>query len=263
MCKKLYILILSCVVLLTSASCRKKDPAPELPTRFEIGEVALGDLHLTLLSDQEALWVGYNPVYISVKNEQGQTPAAPPALSMNPLMDMHSMEHSSPAVQPVFNSRTGMYEGAIVFTMPSGDMGTWKIGLELLGETADVDVDIQSAPAQTKPVGSYQDDEGNRYWISLVEPRKPHVGVQDLHIMVHQQVDMHHFPPVSDLEIELEPVMPSMGHGSPNNVNPLPTGNGVYKGRVNFTMTGDWRLNFTLKREGTMLVENGYLDILF
>ncbi len=34
--------------------------------------------------------------------------------------------------------------------------------------------------------------------------------------------------------------MPSMGHGSPNNVNPVHRELGHYHGSVNFTMTGDW-----------------------
>jgi hypothetical protein len=56
--------------------------------------------------------------------------------------------------------------------------------------------------------------------------------------------------------------MPTMNHGSPNNVNPVHKGNGHYKGKVNFTMTGLWRLHFTLKA-GDAIAKADSLDIEF
>jgi len=55
--------------------------------------------------------------------------------------------------------------------------------------------------------------------------------------------------------------MPSMGHGSPNNVNPVLTKNGHYKGKVNFTMTGDWRINLELNKDGK--TTKTFFDLLF
>ncbi|MDZ7648356.1 MAG: FixH family protein [Cytophagales bacterium] len=52
--------------------------------------------------------------------------------------------------------------------------------------------------------------------------------------------------------------MPSMGHGSPNNVNPTHSSKGSYKGKVNFTMTGDWRLNLNISQGEAVLK-----DLLF
>jgi hypothetical protein len=55
--------------------------------------------------------------------------------------------------------------------------------------------------------------------------------------------------------------MPSMGHGSPNNVNPTSTGKGHYKGKVNFTMTGEWKINVAIKKGGST-VSNGLYYML-
>jgi hypothetical protein len=55
--------------------------------------------------------------------------------------------------------------------------------------------------------------------------------------------------------------MPSMGHGSPNNINPLHIKNGHYKGKVNFTMTGDWRINLVLNKDGK--TSSTFFDLLF
>ena len=55
--------------------------------------------------------------------------------------------------------------------------------------------------------------------------------------------------------------MPSMDHGSPNNEDPIHVGKGHYKGKANFTMTGEWRLQLELTTESSVL-ENKYFDIV-
>ena len=66
------------------------------------------------------------------------------------------------------------------------------------------------------------------------------------------------------LTVEIDPQMPSMNHGSPNNVNPTHIGDGHYKGVTNFTMTGWWRINMVIKDgEGNVIKDDVYLDITF
>jgi hypothetical protein len=74
---------------------------------------------------------------------------------------------------------------------------------------------------------------------------------------------MMSFPPSTDLTVEITPEMPSMGHGSPNNVNPVHTQNGHYVGTANFTMTGDWRIHLTIKEGNRLITDKAYFDILF
>ena len=58
--------------------------------------------------------------------------------------------------------------------------------------------------------------------------------------------------------------MPSMNHGSPNNVDPASTGAGIYKGEVNFTMTGYWqvKLDFFTASQDT-IITGKFFDITF
>jgi hypothetical protein len=51
-----------------------------------------------------------------------------------------------------------------------------------------------------------------------------------------------------------------MGHGSPNNVNPAHTTGARYAGKVNFTMTGLWRLNLRVQVPGEEPFET-YFDV--
>jgi hypothetical protein len=74
---------------------------------------------------------------------------------------------------------------------------------------------------------------------------------------------MMSFPPATDLTIEIDPQMPSMGHGSPNNVNPVHTANGHYLGSVNFNMTGAWRIYLVIKKGSRTISNKAYFDITF
>ena len=57
--------------------------------------------------------------------------------------------------------------------------------------------------------------------------------------------------PVRDATIHVEPVMPSMGHGSTGSVDPVGTGTpGVHAGALFFSMPGDWETTFTVSRGG-------------
>jgi len=58
------------------------------------------------------------------------------------------------------------------------------------------------------------------------------------------------WPPVDDLTLEIIPEMPTMGHGSPNNENPVSIGDGHYQGQVNFTMAGPWTVTVKVSSDG-------------
>ena len=100
------------------------------------------------------------------------------------------------------------------------------------------------------------------YFITLVEPMHPEVGLNDIEITIHVKETMMAFPPVEDLIIEMVPTMPSMGHGSPNNENPVHTAYGHYLGKVNFTMTGDWRIDLTISDELNIIAKT-HFDFMF
>jgi hypothetical protein len=99
--------------------------------------------------------------------------------------------------------------------------------------------------------------------MSLVEPAAWKVGNNPFEITAHTMASMMSFPCCTDLTIEITPEMPSMGHGSPNNINPVHTGNGHYLGNVNFTMTGAWRIHLVVKKGDRLISNKAYFDIEF
>jgi hypothetical protein len=94
-------------------------------------------------------------------------------------------------------------------------------------------------------------------------PKEWKVGNNPFEVTVHRMESMMSFPAATDLAIEIIPEMPSMGHGSPNNVNPVHIANGHYLGSVNFTMTGEWRINLIIKKGDRTITKKAWFDIAF
>jgi hypothetical protein len=263
------ILILSLMSAFVFASC-KKDKDEENPTTggtAPVSEYTLiekdttaNDLVIELFAKTTTIEIGYTKLYVKVKDFSGNA-VENATLTFNPMMDMGSMQHSSPLEQPVFNSASKLYEGMVVFTMHSG-LGAWSLTVNANGEDVVFPINVLDSNTGTKYVGSYNGTDGEKYIVTLVKPFDWTVGMNDVSIMVHKKVTMVSFPFVDNLTIAMDPQMTSMGHGSPNNISPVGAGDGYYDGEVNYTMTGDWRLNLDLIDAGDTIV-NASIDILF
>ena len=176
------------------------------------------------------------------------------------------MQHSCPVENTADTTTTDNYfKTAVVFSMP-GTASEWSLnlnfhnhknGLEGSG-TLGVNV-ISSSPARFKST-VLSLDSNSSVLISLVGLLNPQVGINDFEITLHKKASMMSFPAIDNYSVEIIPEMPSMGHGSPNNVNPILTSNGHYVGKVNFTMTGLWRINLKLYKNGTLISSDQYFE---
>ncbi|WP_040300265.1 FixH family protein [Arcticibacter svalbardensis] len=261
--KKITNIILLLVGIVFLAACSKDTETTPSPEKTKIAESTTSSgLIVSLYSDNTSYLVAYNKVYVQVKKADG-TSLSNATVTYSSLMDMMTMTHSSPVEQPIYNTSDQLYEGAVVFSMPSGDMGTWGLTVKVNNESLVFNVPVNSTATNTKHTGTFVGTDGKSYSVSIVQPAAPQTGMNDLEVLVNVKQDLLNFPADASLTIEVTPEMPSMGHGSPNNVNPVSSGNGHYTGKVNFTMTGDWRLHLKLLRNNTVIVEDAALDLLF
>jgi len=93
------------------------------------------------------------------------------------------------------------------------------------------------------------------YILTLVSPLSPRVGSNEMTVMLHESSGFFTFSERDSAEMHIRPWMESMGHGSPNNVNPISIGGGYYKGNVNFTMSGEWYVYDSIRYNGTVLTK--------
>ncbi len=221
---------------------------------------------------KEDPFVGYNKIYLSIYDSVSNEVASDWTTSISTLMtmitDMGTMKHTCPLEQPVYNSEMKAFEGSAMFVMPTTDMGTWQFTVKYQNGNmeGELSFSIVVKEKENKAMVSFvsEADQTTKYFVALIQPELPDVGINDFEIGIYTKESMMSFPAVDDYTVVIEPEMPSMSHGSPDNVNPVSVGNGHYKGSVNFTMTGFWRIHMTITNtQDQVIVQDAYFDIEF
>jgi len=274
----LNMVVLATLVSLSSA-CKKTETKPEetatdptteqaTNTMTKLGETyILGANTKAIIYTTKTVETGYNEFYVSLFDSTDGSRLSNGHFDMEPMMDMGSMQHSAPVENSEDTLTTnGYFKSAVIFSMPgtasqwwlnllfhnhkNGKMGTGKFALTV----------VASTPIKFKSTVIAGDNNASVF-ITLIHPTKPAVGINDFEIVLHKKKNMMEYFPINDYTIEIVPTMPSMGHGSPNNVNPILIEKGHYKGKVNFTMSGLWNIKLKISKNGTVLSEDQFFEI--
>lgn len=271
----IYILFIFSLTVAFS-SCKKDenntpDPIPYDPTA---GLTKLSEAYALGAATKVEVWAesgyvtGYNDLYLLLKDSISGAAVQDAEITLLPMMDMGTMMHSAPCEHPAsHHSHDGKFHCSVVFLMSSMG-GTWTLGATVHnhsnGKTGAASIAVNVAEASVSKLKSFISAVGGEtLFVSLIEPKNPVVGMNDLEIVVHKRMNMGmEFPADSSLTIEISPLMVSMGHGSPNNVNPAHSGMGHYRGQVNYTMSGEWNINFTFRSGGAIANNTLYFETL-
>lgn len=271
------VLIPTLALALFTTSC-KKDETQEMPPNNDplseyvlISESQATNLDYTVkVYADEALFVGYNKLKVQVTDNVSGDILDNPKVMFMPVMEMNSgMMHACPSEQPTYNISLKVMEGTVTFVMPSMGLGQWTLGLDLENaagtkETIKINVDVleKAEPQLFSFISAH--DPNQRVFVALVNPKMPEIGINDFEVVVYERETMMSWPAVEMLNITIDPEMPTMGHGSPNNVNPTDMGEGHYLGKVNFTMSGYWKVNMKLMTStNEMMKDDAFFDITF
>lgn len=221
---------------------------PEAAISYQkIGEgYAAGAATKVTLYAKQGLATGYNTLYLSLTDSLSGQPLENAQITLLPIMDMGTMKHAAPVENPTASAKDKLFASAVVFTMPSGSMGSWtlEVNISAGNKQGRLVLPVTVTEPPTSRLKSFVSKaDSSKFFVALLQPEAPKVGVNDLEIAIYKVNDRMGFPADSSLSVTLTPEMPTMGHGSPNNVDPVHTQNGHYKGKVNFTMTGLWQVN--------------------
>lgn len=261
--KSLLLILFPCILF----SCVEEDVAVN-PTAALIkitdGYAPGASAKVEVWAKQE-LFAGYNEIFFAVYDSVSGAPITEALITLDPQMDMHTMQHGCPVEFPESIAVDQLFPAAIMFTMPSGEIGSWTLRLHVEnmgnGKNGEVEFPITvNAPSKSTVISFVDEASAKRYYMSYHFPLTPKVGVNEIEIIVFTMNEGDYIP-VEDLQISMEPEMPSMDHGSPNNQNPIHTNAGHYVGKVNFTMTGEWRINLALSKDGSSFGLR-YFDLL-
>lgn len=221
---------------------------------------------------EKNFFVGYNNlivvIYDSINIAKKVTNAH---IHFMPIMTMGTgnevMQEATPVENPDEFALDGAFPGAVAFVMPSGPNDVWHLGVEvhnhLSGKEGEAEFDITVDNPATPVLTVFSSlTAGNSILaLSLVQPKGPKTGMNEIEFTIHREASMLDWQPDDSYTIEITPEMPAMGHGSEDNVNPVNQGNGHYKGKVNLISPGEWRVNILVKKDGIAASQNLFFNI--
>lgn len=198
---------------------------------------------------------GYNQLIFTVKNDKNLLKLKDTKILLE--MAMMNMKHSCPT-DNIIELENGVYSCYFTINMPSNEMEPWTLNLDLTKE--DNTVIKYSKKVDFNTEGNIKMFKHNNitYLISDANFGKFKVGMNDYSFKLSFKETGYIWPDANDFTIEITPWMASMGHGSPNNINPISIGNGYYNGKINLTMSGDWEVQFKVKKDGIVVFENKF-----
>lgn len=275
--KFIHIVFTFLICSISFIACQKKTIDPVKPPTPAIDPTAslvkIGETYITgakaraVVFASHALQTGYNKIYVVFYDSANGSKLLSGHISITPMMNMGSMQHSSP-VENITDTLplNGLFTSYVVFSMP-GSAAEWSLSIAFHNHSNDLEgsgklgvgVVASTPPRFISTVLSA--DSNAKVFISWVAPDTAKVGINTFELVLHKKVSMMDFPGIEDYTIEIEPTMPSMGHGSPNNVNPVHTGNGHYTGKVNFTMNGLWNIKLKIYKNGLLLSDSQFFEV--
>lgn len=237
----------------------------------ELSTVVDGKYNVFAYSKTGTFHVGYNDLYfVATKRLSGNYVKNFVISDLTPQMYMVKMDkcHSTPVSSGVtsFNDNyLAVKRGWISFLMGSGDMGSWTLSyaVSVLGSKGHLEktaVTVDALPEGQDWVKSFKLDN-QTYYLSLVNPTGWAVGGNEIVAYVSQQSAQGTAPyglAEKTFSVDIDPRMPDMGnHTSPDNRSLTRSGDGSYKGFINLTMTGLWRIHLTVRDAQGNIVAGG------
>ncbi len=210
---------------------------------------------IELYSKKNDFNIGFNEVYIRIKDIATKSYVSQSEISWMPMMHMTQMEHSCPKSTLTVTEDKTVSKGFMVFQMPGNADEYWDITITytINGEefTAKKTIDVISPADGKQKISTFMGSDGTRYVLTMTAPTEPKVAVNDFTAMLFKMENMMTFPVVENYKIIVDPRMPGMGnHSSPNNEDlSYDAALKMYKGKLSLTMTGYWKINLKLLNE--------------
>lgn len=269
------------ILIAVSHSCtlNKTDYEAEISTDvteyYEFKEVSLsnvGAYKVSIESLNGTFYKGYNEIHVKILDTQTNQFIKKAAVKFLPIKTALNSEKSScpHEYQLKYKPNEEYYLGYSVFLEESDASIKWKIYIDFTvnneSYTVAPDVVIKAQPNKNLNITTFKGKDGKEYVIALLGPQKPKIAENKLVAGIYQYDPPLNSPgvfpdpsqflysQVKGYSLLLDPRMPepSMGnHSSINNKNLVQQEDGLYYGIVNYTMTGNWTLNFI------MLDQNG------
>lgn len=231
-------------------------------------------IHLEALNG--TLYKGYNEIRLKLTDTQTNESLSTSEVTFLPIITKADATHASGPHKYLleYNPMESYYKGYAVFTDESGDLGTWDLHISFTTANEvhklEEKVTVEKQTNKNLNMTAFTGNDNEQYYIALIAPQKPRIAENELvaGIYKYNQPDnptgsfpdssQFSYAEVNSHTLLLDPRMPepSMGnHSSINNKDLVQKSDGLYYGVVNYTMTGNWTLNFILLNEQEEIIK--------
>ncbi|WP_178984818.1 hypothetical protein [Winogradskyella helgolandensis] len=270
--KKFMLFAATLYVVVTSCTLDKTDYEAEINTvvteHFDyenVVSITEGNYQINITALNGTLYKGYNEIRLNITNTQTNESLSTSEITFLPILtNYNGNTNSCPHQYNVeYNAEDDYYSGYSVFTSETNDSEDWKFYLSFTdnGQTYSViqDIVVEEQINMNLNMTEFTGSDGEHYFIALVAPQKPKIAENELVAGIYKynqptgeagifpDPSQFSYSEVEDYTLLIDPRMPepSMGnHSSPNNVDLTQGEDSLYYGIVNYTMTGNWTLNF-------------------
>ncbi|CAM3847953.1 hypothetical protein [Sphingobacterium prati] len=258
----------SCTKGKTNYEAERGDVIEENTEFKEVSNAVTANYTVSIEALNGVLYRGYNDIRVRIKNTQTNTPVEVSDLTFLPIRTTVIGEKSSCPNRYNFDYKSAdkYFSGYTVFTSESDAVGSWALYINFTVGNQSFslikEVSVRQQPNKNLNMTTFTGLDDEQYVIALIAPQKPNVAENKLVAGIYKlnrALDPSAEGPADQLQfsysqverytLKLDPRMPepSMGnHSSPNNRDLLQDTDGLYHGVVNYTMTGNWTLNFIL-----------------
>ena len=238
---------------------------PELTTEID------GKYNVFAYTRDGSFHNGYNEIFfVATKKVTGNYIKNFELTNISPLMHMVKMDkfHSTPtgpAAESFDNGILAVKRSWVSFLMNTSEAGSWTLSYDALvlgkeGKVEKKDIVVNALPEGQVWLKSFKLGDDN-YFLSLVNPNDWKTGSNTIKAYISKKSNPITTPYALATEtftVEIDPRMPDMGnHTSPDNSPLVKQQDGSYQGTINLTMTGLWRIHFTVKDAKGNVVAGG------
>jgi hypothetical protein len=238
---------------------------PELSTEID------GKYNVFAYTRNGSFHNGYNEIYfVATKKATGNYIKNFELTNITPIMHMVKMDkyHSTPtgpAAESFDNGILAVKRSWVSFLMNTSEAGSWTLSYDALvlgkeGKVEKKDIVVNALPEGQVWLKSFKLGDDN-YFLSLVNPNDWKTGSNTIKAYISKKSNPITTPYALATEtftVEIDPRMPDMGnHTSPDNSPLVKQQDGSYQGTINLTMTGLWRIHFTVKDAKGNVVAGG------
>ena len=291
------VVVAACTVEKTDYEAETNTVTPENSKFKEVFSTENESYILRVEALEGQLYQGYNEVRVQLLDAHNKQAIENAKVTLLPVHLSETGEEAScpHSTEWIYQPKDNYYTGYCVFTQV-GAKGAWVLVVTVEGSAVHFQkmepIEVKLQPNMNLSMTSFIGKDQEEYLIALVAPMQPKVAENDLVAGIfkrNKRIDtadenLHQaYVAVENYTLLLDPRMPepSMGnHSSPNNRDLVQRQDGLYQGVVNYTMTGNWTLNFILQNNQGRLIKGTkvptdftpgvegakselYLDILF